>query len=47
MSSATNATALARNRYICEQADHILFVGVTERSSLFHLKEEYKTKTWA
>ena len=43
----SRATALARNSYICAQADHILFVGVTERSSLFHLKEEYKTKTWA
>jgi methionine synthase I (cobalamin-dependent) len=47
-SSATRqskATALARNRYICEQADTILFVSVTEHSSLYPLKQEYDSKS--
>lgn len=44
----SKATALARNKYICEQADDILFVGVTEQSSLFPLKELFSRKihTW-
>ena len=42
----SKATALARNRYICELADRIFFVGVTEQSSLFPLKEEFNAKTW-
>ena len=42
----SRATALARNRYICELADRIFFVGVTEQSSLFPLKEEFNAKTW-
>ena len=33
----SKATARARNRYICEIADQILFVGVTENSSLYQL----------
>ena len=41
----SRATALARNRYICELADRIFFVGVTEQSSLFPLKEEFNAKT--
>ena len=41
----SKATALARNRYICELADRIFFVGVTEQSSLFPLKEEFNAKT--
>lgn len=40
----SKATAYARNKYICETADHILFVGVTEKSSLDPLKEMYKNK---
>lgn len=40
------ALAIARNRYICELADRIFFVGATEQSSLFPLKEELKAKTW-
>ena len=35
----SKATAHARNKYICEIADKILFVGVTENSSLFPLKD--------
>jgi len=41
----SRATALARNRYICEQADTILFVGVTERSSLYPLQQEFALKS--
>ena len=37
-------TALARNKYICEIADKILFVGVGEKSSLYQLKEDYNEK---
>ena len=40
----SRATALARNRYICELADGILFVGVTEQSSLCGLKKEFDDK---
>ena len=48
--STTNAirqskvTALARNKYICEIADEIIFVGVNEKSSLNSLKEKYQSK---
>ena len=37
-------TALERNRYICEIADKIFFVGVTPKSSLYPLKEDYGSK---
>lgn len=37
-------TALERNKYICEIADNIFFVGVTPKSSLYPLKEYYGTK---
>jgi len=40
----SRATALARNRYICELSDHIFMVGVTESSSLYDLKQEFATK---
>lgn len=40
----SRATALARNKYICDIADQILFVGVTENSSLYELKSEYQSK---
>ncbi len=43
----SKATALARNRYICELADDILFVGVTEQSSLWRLKKEFIKKSTA
>ena len=48
--STTNAirqskvTALARNKYICEIADSILFVGVTNNSSLYPLTEKFEQK---
>ena len=41
----SKATAYARNKYICEMADKILFVGVTEKSSLYQLKEEFNEKS--
>ena len=41
----SKATALARNRYICELADAVLFVGVTEHSSLYPLKQEFNSKS--
>ncbi len=40
----SRATALARNRYICELADHIFMVGATESSSLYGLKQEFVKK---
>ena len=40
----SRATALARNKYICEIADQIIFVGVNEKSSLFELKTAYSEK---
>jgi predicted Rossmann fold nucleotide-binding protein DprA/Smf involved in DNA uptake len=40
----SKATAFARNKYICEIADKILFVCVDDRSSLDQLKEKYKSK---
>ena len=41
----SKATAYARNRYICEITNQLLFVGANEKSSLFELKEKYKAKT--
>ena len=40
----SKATAHTRNKYICEIADQILFVGVSEKSSLYSLKEKYMNK---
>ena len=40
----SKVTAHARNKYICEIADRIVFVGVTEKSSLYSLKEVYGNK---
>ena len=40
----SKATAHARNKYICEIADKILFVGVTEKSSLYPLTDSFKNK---
>ncbi len=40
----SKTTAYARNKYICEIADNILFIGVTEKSSLYPLKDMYKNK---
>ena len=40
----SKVTAFARNKYICELADEILFVGVNEKSSLYPLKGEFHSK---
>lgn len=40
----SKVTALSRNRYICEIAESILFVGVTTNSSLYPLTEKFKQK---
>ncbi|MBO5583470.1 MAG: hypothetical protein J5942_03160, partial [Prevotella sp.] len=40
----SKVTAMVRNRYVCEMADRILFVGVTEQSSLYTYKKEYRNK---
>ena len=40
----SRTTALARNRYICELADQIMMVGVTDGSSLFGLQKEFRNK---
>ena len=40
----SRATALARNRYVCEMADEIMLVGAAEGNSLFELTEQYKKK---
>ena len=40
----SKATALSRNRYICEIADQILFVGVNEKSSLYELAIDFNPK---
>lgn len=40
----SKATAFERNKYICEIAEQILFVGVTEKSSLYPLYNNYPQK---
>jgi len=40
----SKATAFERNKYICEMAEQILFVGVTEKSSLYPLYNNYSQK---
>ena len=40
----SRVTAMARNKYVCEMADRIKFVGVTEQSSLYPYKKEYRNK---
>ena len=42
--SVSKVTAYARNKYICEMADKILFVGVSENSSLYSIKLNYESK---
>ena len=37
-------TAMIRNRWVCETADKILFIGVTEQSSLYALKTAFNNK---
>ncbi len=40
----SKVTAMARNSYVCEMADRILFVGVTEQSSLYAYKNIHKKR---
>ena len=40
----SKVTAHTRNKYICEIAEKILFVGVTEKSSMCPLNEAYQNK---
>lgn len=40
----SRATALARNRYVCEIADEIMLVGAAEGNSLYELREKYNEK---
>lgn len=40
----SKVTALARNKYICEVADRVFFVGVTEKSSLYQLYNQFASK---
>ena len=40
----SKATAFERNKFICEIANQILFVGVTEKSSLYPLYKDYSQK---
>ncbi len=40
----SKVTAMTRNKYVCEMADKILFVGVTEQSSLYAYKNKYRNK---
>lgn len=40
----SRATALARNRYVCEMADEIMLVGAAEGNSLYELREKYNEK---
>ena len=43
----TRATAFDRNKYICEIAEQILFLGVTGSSSLYPLYQKYLNKRCA
>ena len=38
----SKATALMRNKYICEIAEQVKFVGVTEQSSLNAFRTEFE-----
>ena len=43
----TKATAFERNKYICEMAEQILFLGVTGSSSLYPLYQKSSNKLCA
>lgn len=43
-SRQSKATAFARNKYICELADKIIFVRADSGSSLISLKRQFSTK---
>ena len=41
----SKATALARNRYICELADATMFMGIHPKSSLYVLEQMFNQKS--
>jgi predicted Rossmann fold nucleotide-binding protein DprA/Smf involved in DNA uptake len=41
----SKATAHIRNKYICDQANRLVFVGVTKSSSLYPLSQTYHERT--
>ena len=43
-SRQSKQTAFERNKYVCEQADEIYFVGITPNSSLYPLLETFRHK---
>lgn len=43
-SRQSKATAFARNKYVCEISDNIVFVGANEKSSLYELSSEFQSK---
>lgn len=43
-SRQSKATAFARNKYVCEISDNIVFVGANENSSLYKLSSEFQSK---
>lgn len=43
----SKATALVRNKYICEIADKVFFVGVNEKSSLYQLSVHSSSKKYS
>ena len=43
-SRQSKATAFARNKYVCEISDNIVFVGVNEKSSLYKRSSEFQSK---
>lgn len=43
----SKTTAFERNKYICEIADQVVFVGVNEKSSLFPLSVHYSSKKYS
>ena len=40
----SKSTAQARNKYICELADDIMFIGATPQSRLYELSNQFKSK---
>lgn len=43
-SRQSKATAFARNKYVCEISDNIVFVGANEKSSLYELSSDSQSK---
>ena len=43
-SRQSKATAFARNKYVCEISDNIVFVGANEKSSLYELSSDFQSK---